>query len=138
MKEHVKFIVVPALILGVIATIVLLYIPDWMQVSRTKHAHNIISSLTPERLLVLCGKPDLDSTEPQSGGAVVREVGYRAGTVLSHAQVVRLTFAKGASGNWSLRAFHIGVDVTPDKAYVEKFDPEEEIGLLPCLDSQSN
>jgi hypothetical protein len=101
--------------------------PAWKQRVRIWHYENILSRLTPDQAIALCGKPVLDETETNEG-VVRRRLIIRN----YYALAVELNFAATTAepANWRL-------DSIQDPSGEIKFEtPSSEIGVLPCLDKK--
>jgi len=102
--------------------------PAWKQRVRIWRYERILSRLTPERAIALCGKPILDETQTHEG-----EVTRRLIIRNYYALAVELDFAATPEPEkWRLSSIQ-------DPSGEIKYDsPASKIGVLPCLDKKEN
>ncbi len=101
--------------------------PAWKQRVRIWHYENILSHLTPEQAIALCGKPILDETQTNEGEARRRLIIRNY-----YALAVELDFAAATAEpeKWRLTA------IQDPSGEIKYETPASEIGVLPCLDKK--
>jgi hypothetical protein len=97
----------------------------WRQRVRIWHYENILSHLTADQAIALCGRPVLDETEVREG-----EVRRRLIIRNYYALAVELDFAAATPEprNWRLTS------IQDPSGEIKYETPASEIGVLPCLD----
>jgi len=101
--------------------------PAWKQRARIWHYENILSQLTPEQAIALCGRPILDETQTNEG-----EVRRRLIIRNYYALAVELDFAAATAEpkKWRLSA------IQDPSGEIKYETPASEISVLPCLDKK--
>jgi hypothetical protein len=99
----------------------------WKQRVRIWRYERILSRLTPDQAIALCGRPVLDETQTH-GWEVTRRLIIRN----YYALAVELDFAAapGEPKNWRLTS------VQDPSGEIQYESPASKIGVLPCLDKK--
>ncbi len=122
--------------LGIIAVLIILNIPGWIQEYSESRAATQLYGLTPDAVITRCGKPLKDKTERFSTGkpkepAVMRRMYYkgRLGTVL--VSFVQFSTDDGQRA-WGLAGM-MGVSGLDDYSGDNYKKDREKVFALPCL-----
>jgi hypothetical protein len=101
--------------------------PAWKQRVRIWHYENILSHLTPERAIALCGKPILDEAQTTEGVVRRRLIIWNYSAL-----AVELDFAATTAEpkKWRL------ISIQDPSGEIKYETPASEIGVLPCLDKK--
>jgi hypothetical protein len=101
--------------------------PAWRQRVRIWHYQNILSHLTADQAIALCGRPVLDEMEVREG-----EVRRRLIIRNYYALAVELDFAAATPEprNWRLTS------IQDPSGEIKYETPASQIGVMPCLDKK--
>jgi hypothetical protein len=116
--------------LGIVAVLVLVSVPGWIEQSNKNHARIVSGTMTPEKLIARCGQPIKDNTVSLYGTISIRDMQYQA----SHKNIAILSFTGEHANDSHLTAFHLGADIGNNALLPEENDPQEQLIALPCMD----
>jgi hypothetical protein len=112
---------------GIMAVLLVINIPRWVNESRTEHKQDVIRAMSPEKLIAGCGQPLSDKEEDlaNSHSVYIRSIKYKGsfGPVL-------VEFMKSSDTPWSLRHIEAGSEIK----ITDNDGPGRMILNLPCMD----
>ncbi len=111
--------------LGIIAVLIMLKIPAWIEASRERRAMHVIFTITPDAVIARCGKPISDN-EHSFHTVSLRDMEYEgtAGKVILH--FGKITKNSGIETIWILNYMDDALGVHYNKY-------QSQLLALPCL-----
>ena len=122
-----RVLIAGGMIAGIVAISYLIGVPQWMKQRKENRQWVVVNNLTPEHLLLRCGKPLTDETRDLYP-VVARDIRYNSapsGTV-----VLKFSRTAEEASDWVFMSMQDEVTGKPYETPIEK------ISALSCLDSR--
>ena len=116
--------------LGIIAVLIVLKIPTWIDEARNQHYQSVMSALTPDKLIARCGQPLKDTTDPPLGWRSMYYKDSFGGTVL-----VQFLHDNKERSKWYFLSMQDVFELN-DKVGNDRKGADMQVYALPCVDKQ--